>query len=388
MNYTVLLFFLFCNSFFGTFMIPGAVTTPCLILCAFYGAKNKTMYKNSFVLMGVGLVCMLMSCWIYRGQTPIDTVRAMPAYFGILFYFFLKRQNVGLHSAEKILVFLIWTFDIMYIAQYYLIGYGINFMNIDEWMFSDEEGGNRLRAMSSGLYSLGIFYGLTNYYITRDRKYLPFIVLGVFIMFLAGYRQLFASLGLAVLFMLYRFKRLFSARTLVLAVLLVVLFNIMLYIPDVQDKIAGMYARSDAGNTLDNEDYIRVVQFEYFENSFFHDIWERIFGAGIPLGSSVYGKFWAPINASGIQFVDWGLIGASWMLGTITVLGMIHYSCKAISVKVPSRYMYVCLWFIFLLSSAITNWEFCRNGNFLVQALALYIVELASLEYEKSRFFK
>ena len=160
----------------------------------------------------------------------------------------------------------------------------------------------------------------------------------------------------------------------------------MLYIPDVQDKIAGMYARSDAGNTLDNEDYIRVVQFEYFENSFFHDIWERIFGAGIPLGSSVYGKFWAPINASGIQFVDWGLIGASWMLGTITVLGMIHYSCKAISVKVPSRYMYVCLWFIFLLSSAITNWEFCRNGNFL-QALALYIVELASLEYEKSRFF-
>ena len=136
-------------------MIPGAVTTPCLILCAFYGAKNKTMYKNSFVLMGVGLVCMLMSCWIYRGQTPIDTVRAMPAYFGILFYFFLKRQNVGLHSAEKILVFLIWTFDIMYIAQYYLIGYGINFMNIDEWMFSDEEGGNRFE----GDVFRAIFFG-------------------------------------------------------------------------------------------------------------------------------------------------------------------------------------------------------------------------------------
>ena len=82
------------------------------------------------------------------------------------------------------------------------------------------------------------------------------------------------------------------------------------------------------------------------------------------------------------QVVDWGLLGQSWALGILTVSGFLMFSIKAIRLKVSNEYMYVSLWYIFLLLSSITNYEFMRAGNFLVHAIALYIVELASNRYK------
>ena len=83
--------------------------------------------------------------------------------------------------------------------------------------------------------------------------------------------------------------------------------------------------------------------------------------------------------------MDWGIIGVSWMLGILTFVGYVWMSLAAISKRVPSVYLYISLWYIFLLSSSITNWEFFRDGNFLVHAMALYIIELASKENEKNK---
>ena len=149
----VLILFLFINNVFGIFPIAASYTVPVIILCAWKGFSKPTIYKKIFLLILLGLVLNLCSSQFFRGQSPWDTIRAMPSYFGLLFYFYLKQKNIQLWRMEKILLALIYTLDILYISQYYLYTlYGLNFMHLDDWMLGDSEGGVRLRIVSSSLY--------------------------------------------------------------------------------------------------------------------------------------------------------------------------------------------------------------------------------------------
>ena len=127
---------------------------------------------------------------------------------------------------------------------------------------------------------------------------------------------------------------------------------------------------------------MRIIQWDYYMNHFFKSPIEQLFGAGLPRKTSAYGQWFE----NQLKFVDWGLIGQSWMLGIITVVGVVMFAVKAIRIKVSPLYKYISLWYIFLLLSSVTNYEFVRNGNFLVHAMALYVVELAYKEYLKKYF--
>lgn len=382
-KYLIILVFLILNHFFGAFPMSFSITVPILLLFLFLGWKEGSDYRKVFITIFVGILCSMISCKIFRGQSIMESIRAMPSYLGILFYFFLKWKKVSLSTIQTALIYLVITFDVLYIAQYYLIDYGINFLNIDDWMLSDSTEGNRLRVMSSGLYSLGMFYGMVQWYITHKRKFLLLFVAGAFVMLLTGYRQFLLSSLLAILFMLYKLDKRIKLKHIGMILVGVAVGYALYQIPAVQQKIAGMIERNDTGASLDNKDYIRVVQWEFFNYEYFKNGIEHFFGSGIPFVGSSFGKYFQTLTDSGLQYVDWGIIGVSWMLGVITFIGYIWMALMAILKKVPPRYMYVSLWYIFLLSSSITNWEFFRNGNFLVHAIALYIVELSSkINYE------
>lgn len=386
-KYIIILLFLVLNHFFGAFPMSFSITVPILLFCLYMGWKQPTDYRKIFLVIFVGILASMVSCMINRGQSIIDSIKAMPNYFGLLFYFFLKWRKFKLTTVQSALVWLIIVFDILYIAQYYLIDYGINFLNIDDWMLSDSTEGNRLRVMSSGLYSLGMFYGIVQWYITHKNKYLALFIVGAFVMLLTGYRQFLVSTLVALLFMIYKLDKRVKLKHIGFVAAIVVVGYVLYQIPAVQGKIAGMIERNDTGASLDNKDYIRVIQWEFFNHEYFKNGWEHFFGSGLPLpgAKSGFGKYFQTLTDQGLQYVDWGIIGASWMLGVLTFVGYVWMSLAAILKKVPSVYLYISLWYIFLLSSSITNWEFFRDGNFLVHAMALYIIELASKENEKNK---
>ena len=378
----ILIIFLFANNIFGTYPIASSYTVPVLFLLAWNGFYKPTVYKKAFIMVLVGLLLNLWSSMYYRGQTPWETIRAMPSYFGILIYFFLKYRQYSLKTMEQTLLVLIYVLDILYITQYFLYNlFGINFMNLDDWMLGDSEGGVRLRIVSSSLYIVGMFYGLVNWYRTRQNKFLIPFFLGFFIMFLTGYRQFLASFVVVGLYMLWRLERRISSRQIMTLLMVGIIFAGVSQIPAVQEKIQGMEERNDSGASLDNKDYIRVVQFEFFEHEFFKSPVERVLGAGLPLTSSKYGKDFEVTRSRGMQYVDWAFLGVSWMLGTITVLGLILLAVMVIRMKVAPQYTYFSLYFLFLLVS-VTNFEFFRNGNFLVHAIILYMAELASKDFK------
>lgn len=381
MIYIILLFLVLCKCY-GVVQVPNELNIAILFFLWYKGYKKYSIYKKSFNLIFIGLVCSTLSCWFYRGQTPFESFEGLFYYYGILFYFFLKWKEFSLKEVEKALIVLVLTFDILYIVQFHLIDYGINFINFQDWMLNDQAvGGNRLRVLSSGLYNLGIFLGLVKFNQTKNYAYIVLVLLGFYVLLLSGFRQLLASAVFTLIYYAYKTKNKLSLKQLIMFVALYISMLFIYDLPEVQTKIEGMLLRNENGATLDNEDYVRIRQLNFYLHDFFHDPIEWFFGGGLPYYKSEYGK-WANMN---YQVADWGLLGQSWALGILTVAGFLMFSFKAIRLKVDREYMYVSLWYIFLLLSSLTNYEFMRNGNFLVHSIALYIVELAAKNNPQKR---
>jgi hypothetical protein len=379
--FIIVLLFLIINTFFGAVPIPNNIIVLILFICWFLGHKRKSIYKKAFNFIFIGMVCSSISCWYYRGQTLWESFEGLFYYYGILFYFFLKYKRYSIQDVEKALTILVLAFDVCYIIQFHLIDYGINFLNVQDWMLNDKAiEGNRLRVMSSGLYNLGIFFGLVKFYKTKNTIYAVLIVLGLYVMFLSGFRQLLVSTAIVFLFFVYKMKIRLSPKQLVFIVAIVAAIYFIYQLPEVQDKIEGMISRNENGASFNNKDYVRVLQLNFYLHNFFHGPIEWFFGGGLPYYKSAYGA-WADQN---YQVVDWGLLGQSWVLGILTVTGFLMFSIKALRLKVSKDYMYVSLWYMFLLLSSVTNYEFMRGGNFLVHGIALYIVELAANEYKQN----
>lgn len=96
-------------------------------------------------------------------------------------------------------------------------------------------------------------------------------------------------------------------------------------------------------------------------------------GSGIPEQRTAYGKEQNDLAKVGIFYVDWGIIGMSWMLGVITLIGMIGYMLTAIK-KSWKMEPYIPMWLIYMLLVSVTTGEFIRDGSFIVQALVLALI--------------
>lgn len=387
-KWIIILLFCIFNLFFG--MIPEIkqVSAFSIIACAlFYASRiSGSIYNRMMLLFGLGVIGAIVSCKAFRGQSYMETFKAMQFYYGILFYYVLKASKTSQRVAENALLTLVYILDVLYILQYFLLPYGYNFLGIDEWMISEdkESGGTRLRVVSSGLYLVGLMYGLSKWYVYRKFRYLPIFLLGVFIMLLSGYRQFVASLFVTIIFMFYVIDGKIRAKQVKYIILFGVISIILFTIPSVQEKLMGMVARNESGQNLTDSDYIRVVQFEFFTQQYFTNGIEYFLGSGIPYGTSAFGKWFESYREMGIQYVDWGIIGFSWMMGIPTAIAIIWLFVKGIKVQVSVEHKYLGLYLFFLLTTSITNWELFRQGNFLVHAMVLYIIEQAHAEYIQS----
>lgn len=383
-KWVIILLFCFFNLFFGIASELKQISVAVIIVYGFISAfKTTSIYNRAFLILFLAMIGATISCKIFRNQSYMESIKAMQFYYGILFYYILKANKTDIRTVEKAMLILVIVFDFIYIIQYYLMPYGYNFLNLDEWMISDdtEFGGTRLRVISSGLYIVGMLYGLSNWYITRNKNYLPLFLLGVFIMLLTGFRQFIASLFVTVGYMFYIIDGRIKAKQVKYIVIFVVLSLILFTIPSVQEKLMGMIARNDSGQNLSDADYIRVVQFEFFTQQYFTNGIEQFLGSGIPYGTSTFGKWFENYREMGMQYVDWGLIGFSWVMGIPAATAIVWLFVKGIKLKVSPEYKYLGMYLFFLLTTCITNWEMFGGGNFLVHAMVLYIIEHAHEKY-------
>ena len=204
------------------------------------------------------------------------------------------------------------------------------------------------------------------------------------VIMLMGFRTMLAGIVIFSFVMIYKIYKI-NWKIILYGLLVVFLFFMLIQIPIFTEKLNLIFERHQNAN-FSNSDYIRIIGFEYFFKEHFQSIWEFIFGSGMPrIGdtNTQYGDYIYSLYDIGIVWADWGLLGLSWMIGPIPVIIMLIYSIRAFFLKVPNDYSYLGIWFLYLIAISFTTKEFFRDGNFVVQAMALYLVEKVHLTYNK-----
>ena len=328
----------------------------------------------SFSMIMIGLILSMISSNHYEGSKYWDVFRSYQFIFSILYFVFLARKKTSKRDFEKALEILCLLFGSFYVLQFilYQMGYSMLATSSDNF---DRGLDVRIRIIGSALSSLGYFYGLCRIWACRGRKNINYtlLILGLSITLLMAFRTMIVGLLLGTIVLAIKMKGFVSGtvRTLIISGFL----GCALYcIPIVQQKVDYMVAKQQGDENFDNDDYIRLINLDYHLNEYFQSDVEYFLGSGINRNpkSSLYVKN-DDLAEMHMDWVDWGIFGLSWMVGTLTVIGMLFYSLYVICRKYPKEAQYIPVFFIYLLMISITTNEFARTGNFVVQALVLYI---------------
>jgi len=384
---TVCLSALILINFFGMSNIRLELSFGVLVLPFILLEIRKTIkFKKILIVMSLGIFASIISCLYFRGQSVYMTFRVSLFLFTIFFYFFLINRKYSLETVEKSLIMLGIFGCCLYIIQFILLKFDIALFYEATKAIEGMEAGSiereRFRMVGSGFVSLIYFLGLNKLMTGRGRfVYVLCMILGFVVIVLMGFRTMLVGIVICTLLLLLTNK---GKKKLTTIIVIVVIGFAVMQIPAISDKITYMQEKQTSGIVVfSNNDYIRWIQLDYFLNSHFNNRAEMFFGSGMPgYGNSSYFQYYLSLTELGIYWVDWGLIGLLWVIGVIPVVCMILYSFRAYRMKVEPQYKYVGIWFLYLLLLSVTTAEFFREGNFIVQALALYLVVKANEKHE------
>lgn len=365
--------------FFGLFGVSSYKYIPIVTIFFFISCNKHDLLFRKNILCFYGLLLIsAISCYINRGQSISDTLmtREYFNFYCLSILYVLLFIKPTLKDVGRIIITLYVLFIILYIIQY------IYYPKEIVTLIVNNEREHRFRIMGQTINIIGYFYCFCNYISTRKSIYLALSFMGVLIVFLLGFRMMLAALVLVSAIAYFR-TSIISIKTIVSTFVIIGGFAYVLSrIPAVSDSIERMIEAND-GQTYSNDDYIRWIQFAYFTNDHFNSIFEWMTGSGIPGRFSNYGQMMAldkdNFESTAVYgWVDWGLIGLSWVAGPFTVIMLIIMWVKSIRISwfenVENQYIAYSL--IFLLLISINNVEIFRLGSFGIHSLLLYTVSL------------
>lgn len=375
--FIVFIVLVFLN-FFGMLPISNTVLLTLLIPFIVWGLRKETLYfRKVLLVLFLSLILNMISCNIYQGQGFSESIKAMAFFYYIFFYFAVCYLNPSVKSVSTSLTWLCLIFNTLYILQFYLLQRGILFLPVDETSIYLGEGA-RFHMIGSGLASLSIFLGVNKFLYQKRKLYLLLSLSGILVLLLMAFRTMVVLSLLFVVLELFFIKGV-KKSAFVYLVLFGALLLIIIQVPVVADKIDYMWEKQFGEGTqhsFANKNYIRWITLGYYYNDYFHNTLEMILGSGYPVvNGSYYRNIANTLWANGLFWMDWGILGLSWMIGIPAVLSMLFYSFKVFRIKCDKAYFFIPIWFMYMVFSSITTAEFFRQGNFIIQALCLYLAE-------------
>ncbi len=382
----LLLLFIFILNGFGIFGLPHTLILFPIICFANKIFIKQTPYRTALLLILLGIVLSFIPAYLYRGQSFLDTFRASSNYCYIITFFALLQLRPSLRQAEKAMVYLSLIVSGLYLIQYILLPMGILILPIESSLEATSVEAERFRIAGSGIFSLAYFYGLNRYILKNDLKYLAISCINLLPIILMGFRTMLAGIAIFSLVLLYKATEGKVGKMVKYLSVACVIGIVVLQIPAVAGRVNYMIEKQSEGNqSFSNEDYIRLIQLNYFTTEYPEGILDRILGSGLAFEKTSFGRSQDELWSRGIYWMDWGLIGLMWVLGPITVLAMIWLNIKCCRIIPHKSIYYVGIWFIYLITVSLITAEYFRAGNFVIHSIALYIAYRAYLEYNQKR---
>ena len=370
-------------NFFGAVEIQDKIFFYLMMPFVFLKYSSTSIYKKLFIYLVICLFVNILCCQYLRGQSIFLTFKVTLPFIFIFYYYVLRYYNLSIQGMEKLILVLAYSFCICYLIQY--IVYPTIIFSGARVMEDVNAQGLRMRLTGQGLSSLGYFFALTNILNRKKKNKIINIILMILcfsVIFLMGFRTMTLFIVVMTFITIIKVNG-FNRKLFFYSTIIVIVINLSMQTKVVSKVLDQMSERQENEN-LNNEDYIRITQFVYFTQNHFKNIGEYILGSGYPamgVESSSYGRKMEKLQEEGINWVDWGLLSLSWIIGIPAVLVMILYSFKVILLKLPIDYFYLKIWFVYLLVSSFTTMEFYRPGNFIIQAMVLYIAEKAHKKF-------
>lgn len=382
----LILLILFLLNFLGLYVFTNTqkliVLVPGFILGYKAISDSSDPLSNPYKLIILGLVLNSFSSFIYEGQSFYQSFNSLTNVLPlILLYYSLIGLRVEGDVVFKALTICSYIFCIFYITNYILVQSGVSLIEITEKNM--ERGVDaRFRVMGSMLLPFLYFKSLGEYFEFDNKKSLLKAMLPLMVLLIMAFRTMIAAVALCTVIQLAQYKGLSTGifkYILMGLILCAVLWNV----PLVQEKINYMIEKQTEGvHTFDNDDYNRVISFQYFTEKHFQNPIEMFLGSG-PVGiSSSYGDKMRALQEYGIYPADWGILGAAWMYGFLTILGWIWYSIIMIRARWCEEARFISVLYIYMLLTSITSNEFATPGNFVIHACVLYLIHHFSINYE------
>lgn len=379
----ICIFALILLRFMGAIFISNIILFVTIVPFTLIEIIKPQKFTNVLIVVFAGVFLSMVSSLAYRGQSFFESFKACSYIFFILFYFFLTNNNYSLKTVEKSVFILGLIACILYIVQSYLSKKGIVIIETAESSLDGQIGIERFRMIGGGLISLNYFLCL-NKILTKKGTLITYVCATFCLMaiVLMGFRTMMA--GILLFSFILSFQILGIKKIWKFVILLTILFIVLINIPSIKNMLTYTIERQQEGTeTFSNPDYIRWKSLDYYLNNHFHNGMEMFFGSGLPfLNKGAYGQYHERLRDVGIYYQDCGLLGLSWMIGIIPVFFMCCYSIIAYRMKIEPQYKYIGIWYLYLLAISTVTMEFYREGNFVVQALALYLVAKANTEYQ------
>lgn len=363
---------------------------PCLMLSSNLQSIWRSNRNNNFSVnkllfyYGMFIILNCITCYIFRGQSVIVTIQAWAPFLIIYLFPIMRTWNLSLKEWQEVIISLFIYYAISYILQYIFNKTMILYMS-STWEKFLRDG--RIRIFSEGILYLGTLLFWNKYLLKKKIIFLLLFVLGFFLIFLTRFRLILVSFPIVLLYIYYKING-FSWRIVSYFITIVLTINVASHIPFVQESIDEMLERKES-DSLDNEDYVRVLDFNYFTNNHFKSGIEYFLGSGMPLLAvdaekqevhetpSQYSKKMSRLGAYSHFFtVDWGLLGLSWVAGIPFVLILILILLKIIWTSVPNDYLYLRGYCIFILLIGILNPMVYYHKNIFFLAIILTILNL------------
>lgn len=376
---------LFTINLFGILTLPNSILLSTIFLLTVWkrGFRIKTPFSKPIYWMFAGILLSFIPALLYRDQTFIESFKASANYFYILLFFTFLGLSPSLSKSEAALEKLAVLFSLLYVLQFLMLQRGINIIGVSEEAL-DSGLEARFRMHASGLSSLGLLYAVNKFIITRKIRYVFIGLLCGLPIILMAFRTMIFFLALAVVLTILLINKTNLLKSTGYLLIIGLLFILVLQVPIIAEKIDYMVMRQMEGTeTFQNAEYIRWISLDYYINEYPLNTTERLLGSGQPFTGTKFYEEQLSLWQVGIFYMDWGLLGMSWLIGPLAVLAMIWYSLKTWSLKTGMEHIYLKVWFLYLVLSSITTTEFSRPGNFTVQALALYLVYKASLKFRR-----
>ena len=369
-----------CEGMFG--LLPMTkFFFPVYFLFFLSGYKNDTPFSKPLLLLMVSMVLSMFSCLIFHNQDIISSFGSNVTYAAICIFFVLCKLKLDPIIVERVLFWMFIIFCACYIYQV-LVFPKLVFLSSDARIdYNLPIFLRRIRFPGMSLVGLGAFFSLNKILIGQNKYIVPY-VLALIVILLFGFRTLLVFITVFSFVIIIRVYG-FSYKIMLAFIFLCIIAWLFSLTEFGQTIFNTMLERQEGSDNFSNKDYIRYTTLYYYYNDHYKNFIEMLLGSGLPQRGtgSIYEAYYIKLESCGIHYFDWGLLGISWMMGMLSLVAMIWYPIRAFLTRMPNDKLYLSVWFGYLFACAFTSAEFVRQGCFLVQGIALYLITIYSNQY-------